>query len=181
MGRRVVFVPKLNFHSYGGETPSIKSFIFGWSIPGIKSRLMVSATKHYRNHWFLSTYYTHMPSKNKCELLTKIKIDLCITLHFIVLLSEHFFTYWNPEKFPQGWPPHKIMVKSHLWHLVDYKTATPPVNTRFVTVLLLYWYVLYFCFCAFFRFCFFYDVPHGWFWNKFIIRPKAENIVQSIC
>ena len=27
---------------------------------------------------------------------------------------------------------------SHLWHLLDYKTATPPVNTKFVTVLLLY-------------------------------------------
>ena len=89
-----------------------------------------------------------------------------------VMIEQHFYFCSRIVLF---------MIKSHLWHLLDYKTATPPGNTRFVTVLLLYWYVLYFCFCAFFRFCFFYDVPHGWFWNKFIIRPKAENIVQSIC
>ena len=88
---------------------------------------------------------------------------------------------WHKHLFPKICLTPSNMLYSHLWHLLDYKTAKPPVNTRFVTVLLLYWYVLFFCFCAFFRFCFFYDVPHGWFWNKFIIRSEAENIMQSIC
>lgn len=73
MGRRFVSVPALNFHSYGGETPSIKSFSFGRSIPSIKSRLTVSATKHYRKQFvFLLILYTIMRknvSKNSINYL----------------------------------------------------------------------------------------------------------------
>ena len=103
-------------------------------------------------------------------------MDLCSNSRFWRLLEHKYFLISTPVKNNLIWYFLENLIRSHLWHLLDYKTATPPVNTRFVTVLLLYWYVLYFCFCAFFRFCFFYDVPHGWFWNKFIIRPKAENI-----
>ena len=103
-------------------------------------------------------------------------MDLCSNSRFWRLLEHKYFLISTPVKNNLIWYFLENLLRSHLWHLLDYKTATPPGNTRFVTVLLLYWYVLYFCFCAFFRFCFFYDVPHGWFWNKFIIRPKAENI-----